>query len=46
MLARMQVDHEIDQGAFQLRTGAGEADEPTAAQFRCASQIEKFQLLA
>ena len=33
MLARVQVDHEIDQRPLQFRSGAGETDESTAAQF-------------
>ena len=44
MLARVQIEHEINQRAFQSRARAREADESAPAQFRRALQIEKFQL--
>ena len=44
MLARVQIEHEIDQRALQLRARAGETNEPAPAQFRGALQIEKLQL--
>ena len=40
MLARVQIEHELNQGTFQPRPGAGETNKPTATEFRCALQIE------
>src|SRR5262249_33333612 len=39
MLARMQIDHEIDQRAFQSRASPGETNKTTAAQFRRPLQV-------
>ena len=44
MLARVQIEHELDQRPLQPRARAGETDEPASAQFRRAFQIEKSQL--
>src|ERR1043166_9850326 len=46
MLARVQVEHEIDQRAFELRARAGETDEAAAAQLRRTLQIEQLQFRA
>ena len=46
MLTRVQVDHEIDQGAFQLRACAGETNKTAAAQFCRPIKIEKIQSCA
>ena len=46
VLARVQIEHEINQRAFQSRARARETDESAPAQFRRALQIEKFQLRA
>ena len=46
MLARVQVDHEIDQRTFQLRAGAGETDKTAPAQFCRPVGIEKIQSCA
>ena len=43
MLARVQIEHEIDQRPLQLRARTGETNKPAAAQFRSAFQIEQFQ---
>ena len=43
MLARVQVEHEIDQRAFELRPCAGKTNEAAAAQFRRPFEIEKIQ---
>ena len=43
MLARVQVDHEIDQRAFQFRACAGETNKTAPAQFRRPFEIEKIQ---
>ena len=44
VFACMQIEHEIDERAFQLCARTGEADEPAAANFRRAFQIEKSPL--
>ena len=46
MLARVQIDHEIDQRALQPRACAGETNESAAAQFRRPLEIEKIQSCA
>src|SRR5437867_2182778 len=46
VLSRVQVDHEINQGAFQLRTRSRETDKTAAAKLRGAFQIEELQLRA
>ena len=46
VLSRMQVDHEINQGAFQLCTCSRETDKTAAAKLRSAFQIEELQLRA
>ena len=46
MLARVQIEHELDQCPLQPRAGAGKANEPAPAQFRRAFQIEELQLRA
>src|SRR5262249_35137892 len=43
MLARVQLDHEIDQSAFELRTCAGKTNETAPAQFRRPFEIEEIQ---
>src|SRR4051794_369694 len=43
VLARVQVEHELNEGALEPRTLAGEADEAAAAQLRGAFRIEQFQ---
>jgi hypothetical protein len=43
MLARVQIEHEVDQGAFELRSCTGETNETAAAEFRCPFQIEQIQ---
>ena len=43
MLARVQIEHEIDQCAFELRACAGETNETAPAQFRRPFEIEKIQ---
>ena len=43
MLACVQVDHEIDQRAFELRACAGKTNETTPAQFRRPFQVEEIQ---
>jgi hypothetical protein len=43
MLARVLVDHEIDQGAFELRACARETNETAPAEFRRPFQIKKIQ---
>ena len=44
MLARVQIEQEIDQRALQPRAGTGETNEPAPAQFRCSFKIEQLQL--
>ena len=46
VLPRMQIDHEIDQGAFQSRARVGETDEIAAAQLCRTLEIKNFQFLA
>ena len=43
MLARVQIEHELDQGALQSRSGASETDKSTATEFRCPFQVEQLQ---
>src|SRR5687767_10812809 len=43
MLRRVQVEHEIDQGAFQSRTYAVEDREPRAGNLGGALQVENAQ---
>ena len=43
MLARVQVEHELDQGTLQPRPGPGETDKSAATEFRCALQIKQLQ---
>ena len=43
MLARVQVDHEINQRTFELRPCAGKTNETAAAQFRRPFEIEEIQ---
>ena len=43
MLARVQIDHEIDQRAFELRACAGKTNETAPAQFRRPFEIEEIQ---
>jgi len=46
MLARVQVEHEIDQCAFELRACTGKTNETAPAQFRRPFQIEEIQSCA
>jgi hypothetical protein len=46
MLPYVQLDHEIDQGAFQPRPCVREADETATAQLCRPFQIEELQLCA
>ena len=46
MLTRMQVDHEIDQGAFQLRARAGETNKTAPAEFCRPIKIQEIQSCA
>ena len=46
MLARVQVEHEIDQCAFELRACTGKTNETAPAQFRRPFEIEKIQSCA
>jgi len=46
MLARVQVDHEIDEGALQLRPGARKTNKTAAAEFCRLSWIEKVKSCA
>src|SRR5436189_5175158 len=43
MLARVQVDHEIDEGAFQFCAGACETNKAGPAEFYRPSGIKKIQ---
>src|SRR5438094_10609097 len=43
MLARVQVDHEIDEGAFQFCAGACETNKAAPAEFCGPLRIEKIQ---
>ena len=43
MLARVQVDHEIDQRAFELRACAGKTNETAPTQFGRSLKIEEIQ---
>ena len=43
MLARVQIDHEVDQRAFELRACPGETNETATAQFRRPFEIEEIQ---
>ena len=46
MLARVQVDHEIDQRAFQSRACTGETNEAAPAEFGRPIGIEQLQFCA
>src|SRR6266404_2325139 len=43
MLARVQVDHEIDEGAFQFCAGASETDKTAPAEFCRPLRIKKIE---
>src|SRR5438093_12622148 len=43
MLARVQVDHEIDEGAFQFCAGSCETNKAAPAEFCGPLRIEKIQ---
>src|SRR4029077_20487407 len=43
MLARVQVDHEIDEGAFQFCAGASETDKTAPAKFCRPLRIKKIE---
>ena len=45
MLARMQIEHEVDQRALELSAQAGETNEAAPAQFRRSFKIEQLQLV-
>src|SRR5437764_12826754 len=44
MLARVEIEHELDQRPLQPRPGAGETNKSAPAQLRRALQIEQLQL--
>ena len=44
VLARVQIEHELDERPLQPRARAGKANEPAPAQLRRALQIEELQL--
>ena len=46
MLARVQVEHELDQRPLQPRAGAGETNESASAQLGRAFRVEEIQLCA
>src|SRR6266436_2957344 len=46
MLARVQVHHEIDEGAFQFCAGASETDKTAPAEFCRPLRIKKIQSCA
>src|SRR5436190_11795984 len=43
MLARVEVDHETDQRAFELSACAGKTNETASAQFRRPFEVEEIQ---
>ena len=43
MFTRVQIDHEIDQRAFELSAHAGKTNETAPAQFRSPLKIEEIQ---
>src|SRR5207302_8598069 len=46
VLARMQIEHEINQRPLEFRTRAGKTNESAPAQLRRALQVEDLQFLA
>src|SRR5216117_3144678 len=46
VLAGVQVEHEVDQGAYELRPGAHEDREPQPRDLRAAREVEQPQLFA
>src|SRR5436309_11151543 len=43
VLARVQIEHELDQSTFQPRPKAGETNKSAATEFRGALRIEQLQ---
>jgi hypothetical protein len=43
MLTRVQVEHEVDQRALELRACPGKTNETAPAQFRRPFEIEEIQ---
>src|SRR5205823_2873821 len=44
MLARVQIEHELDQASLQPRARAGETNETASAQLCRALQIKEFDI--
>src|SRR5205823_506115 len=44
MVARVQLEHELDQSSLQSRAGAGKTDETAPTQLRSAFEIKQLEV--